>query len=457
MPASEDFWDDLLGHLKEGLLLPIVGPEMLTVQSADGTPGPLMKEVAARLDARYSLGTGAGAEFDAVVRAFMQQRGAQESERLYRVVNDILDQIDAPPGEALRALASVRDLRLFVSTSFDSMLARALDAERFGGARQTRELWFAPNQSTLEQQANAPAPAAGETVVFKLFGQASSMPQYALHDEDVLEWLHALLSGTARLPDWLGAKLRDSPLLFLGCRTPDWLGRFMLRMASNARLSLSAKQFFIVGSGIGSQPALTDFFRTYCGTTRVQVLEADANSFAIELAARWKARTPEAAGTPAAAESAAEHGSIFISYAREDIDAARCLAGAIRELGGDVWLDERRLQPGDRWHDEILRGIRREARLFLPLISKNTEAREEGFVFREWAEAVERAQGIPRRRFILPLVVDADYDGHFERYRQVPAEFATFNASHAPGGKADAALQAVLTAEIRSMRRAEFA
>lgn len=166
MPASEDFWDDLLGHLKEGLLLPIVGPEMLTVQSADGTPGPLMKEVAARLDARYSLGTGAGAEFDAVVRAFMQQRGAQESERLYRVVNDILDQIDAPPGEALRALASVRDLRLFVSTSFDSMLARALDAERFGGARQTRELWFA-RTSPLEQQANAPAPAAGETVVFQ--------------------------------------------------------------------------------------------------------------------------------------------------------------------------------------------------------------------------------------------------------------------------------------------------
>ncbi|MCP5231501.1 MAG: toll/interleukin-1 receptor domain-containing protein [Zoogloeaceae bacterium] len=457
MPASEDFWDDLLGHLKEGLLLPVVGPELLAVPGADGMPIPLMREIARRLDARYTLGFGENAEFDSVVRAFMQQRGVQESERLYRVVNDILEQIDPKPGEALHALASVRDLNLFVSTSFDSTLARALDTERFGGARQTRELWFAPNQSTVEQQGNAPPPAAGETVVFKLFGQASSMPQYALHDEDILEWLHALLTGTARLPGWLGARLRDSPLLFLGCRTPDWLGRFMLRMASNARLSMSAKQFFIVGSGIAGQPALTEFFRTYCGTTRVQVLETDAAAFAIELAARWRARTPVDAAVPATPGPAPEHGSIFISYAREDIAAARRLAATIHELGGDVWLDERRLQPGDRWHDEILQGIRREARLFLPLVSKNTEARDEGFVFREWNEAIERAQGIPRRRFIVPIVIDPAYDGHIERYQQVPAEFAAFNVTHAPDGEADGALLSVLTAEIRSMRRAEFA
>jgi hypothetical protein len=33
--------------------------------------------------------------------------------------------------------------------------------------------------------------------------------------------------------------------------------------------------------------------------------------------------------------------------------------------------------------------------------------------------ALERSAGILRRRFIVPVVVDADYDGNPERYRQL--------------------------------------
>ena len=69
---------------------------------------------------------------------------------------------------------------------------------RFGGEPRTRDLWFSPNQSTAEQQEHAKAPRDDETVVFRLFGKSSSTPSYALHDEDVLEWLHTLLTETAR-------------------------------------------------------------------------------------------------------------------------------------------------------------------------------------------------------------------------------------------------------------------
>src|SRR5206468_9443853 len=115
-------------------------------------------------------------------------------------------------------------------------------------------------------------------------------------------------------------------------------------------------------------------------------------------------------------------GSIFISYVREDADAARRLSAALKHIGGDVWLDERRLQPGARWEEEILASIRREVRLFLPIISRHTESREEGYVFKEWREAVERAKGIPPggRRFIFPVVIDAEYDGQPSPHRPVP-------------------------------------
>ena len=61
--------------------------------------------------------------------------------------------------------------------------------------------------------------------------------------------------------------------------------------------------------------------------------------------------------------------------------------------------------------------IRRTVRLFVPIISANTERVEEGYVFREWREAVDRSRAIMGRRFIVPVIVDEDYEGDPSRYR----------------------------------------
>jgi hypothetical protein len=186
----------------------------------------------------------------------------------------------------------------------------------------------------------------------------------------------------------------------------------------------------------------------------VQVLEDDPAAFVAELSRRWLERNPPEQIQPAAP---AGKGSIFISYVREDADAARRLSAALAGIGGDVWLDERRLQPGARWEEEILASIRREVRLFLPVISRNTESREEGYVFKEWREAVERAKGIPPggRRFIFPVVIDAEYDGNPSRYRQVPDTFTASHWGRAPGGEPDEGLVDALREAIRDMRRKE--
>ena len=142
---------------------------------------------------------------------------------------------------------------------------------------------------------------------------------------------------------------------------------------------------------------------------------------------------------------------------REDADAARRLYNAITWLGGDVWLDERRLRPGDAWEHEILTAIRRTVRLFVPIISANTERAQEGYVFREWREAVDRSRSIMGRRFIVPVIVDEDYEGDPSRYRQIPDDFGRLHFGRAPGGEPDAELLEMLTAEIRAMRRTDAA
>jgi len=455
MAVDEDFWDDLLGHLAEGMLVPVVGPDLLVLPDGDRQV-TLSRLLGERLAARYKVAVpwGETGTLDDAVRAVLAEVGRDKLERLYRVINDALRELDPAPPEALKQLAGIRDLHLFISTTFDSLLARAIDDTRFGGQPVTQEFWFAPNQSTDAQQTNAQVPNE-DAVVFKLFGEASSVPQYAIHEEDILEWLHALLSETARLPDWVQHQIKERPLLLIGCQLPDWIGRFLVRMASTNRLALGTKQFFIVGDRLSENSDLAAFFRTYCSPTCIQVVDRDPREFVAELAQRWQARHP-AVAAPAQAGSdvtGGATGSIFISYVREDIEPARRLAAALAQIGGDVWLDERRLQPGDRWEQEILSSVRRGVRLFLPLISKQTEAREEGYVFKEWSEATERAKGIPSRRFIVPIVIDADYGGNPGVYRTLPEAFRALHFGHAPAGTPNAELLETLAKEIRAMRR----
>jgi len=454
MQPDEDFWGDLIGHIAGGQLVPFVGPELVLVDDG-GRRLPLERLIGERLAARYKLEIDweRTPGLDAAVRAFLAVRGRDQQERLYRVINDVLAEIDPQPTDALLQLAGITRLDLCVSTTFDSLLARAIDRVRHGGEPLTQQLAFAPNQATDAQERNARRPGP-HPIVFKLFGEASSVPQYAIHDEDTLEWLHALLSERAQLPEWIAGPLKEKPLLLLGCQLPDWIGRFLVRLASRERLSASKKQIFIVGRGIARYPELASFFTTWCSPTRVQIVEQDAAEFVAELHRRWQLRqpaTPQAGGGADAGPRLP--GSIFISYVREDAGAARRIAEAIGAIGGDVWLDERRLQPGDRWEADILGSIRRGIRLFVPLISKQTESRDEGYVFKEWAEAVERAKGIPARRFIVPVVIDEDYDGNPARYTRTPEAFRQFHFGVARAGLPDDALLASLQDEIRAMRR----
>ena len=221
---------------------------------------------------------------------------------------------------------------------------------------------------------------------------------------------------------------------------------------------MAAKQFFFVNSPEAREPPLSDFFATYCRKAQVQQLEMDPREFVSELHVRWQAQSrwhaPSMVGRRMADTSspAVSGSSIFISYTREDAASARRLSDEITELGGDVWLDERRLQPGDAWEEEILRSVRKNVRLFVPIISTNTEGRDEGYVFREWREAVDRSYAIPSRRFIIPVLVDEE-SRELASYRQIPEEFKRFHVGRAPAGAPDPVLRSLLVEEIRAMRR----
>jgi len=83
--------------------------------------------------------------------------------------------------------------------------------------------------------------------------------------------------------------------------------------------------------------------------------------------------------------------AVFLSYASQDAVAAQRICEALRAAGIDVWFDKSELRGGDAWDQSIRRQIKSCA-LFIPVISKNTHDRTEGYFRLEWKLAVDRCR-----------------------------------------------------------------
>ena len=122
-------------------------------------------------------------------------------------------------------------------------------------------------------------------------------------------------------------------------------------------------------------------------------------------------------------------GAVFLSYAREDSDAARRIADALRSHGIEAWFDQAELRGGDAW-DARLRTQIRTCTLFLPVISATTQARHEGYFRREWKLAVERTNDMAAgTAFLVPVVIDDTR----ETEALVPEEFMRVQWTRLPG------------------------
>jgi TolB-like protein len=123
-------------------------------------------------------------------------------------------------------------------------------------------------------------------------------------------------------------------------------------------------------------------------------------------------------------------GAVFFSYAREDGEAARRIAEALRGFGVEVWFDVSELRGGDAWDAMIKKQIR-ECALFIPIISATTQAREEGYFRREWKLAVDRTHDMAENRaFIVPVLIDETGESD----ANVPEQFLKAHCTRLPGG-----------------------
>jgi len=437
MSASfdDDAWEDLLNYIEEKRVIPIIGPELLKVDTESG-PRALYEWLAEKLAARLSVDISAlpqPLQLNDVVCGYLTAHGRREE--AYTRLRTIMREAAFAPPLPLRQLAQITDFNLYVSTTFDPLMEQAVNLERFGGTANTEVIAYAPNRV-------ADLPVARDDlqrpVVYHLLGRLSASPTYVISDEDMLEFICALQSEHLT-PEKLFHALEHNHLLVIGSDFSNWLARLFLRMTKRRRLSDPRD----VGEIFADDHTMRDvrlvsFLQQVSIRTR---MFSGAAVFVDELHRRWMARHAKqaaAAGGGSAppvrflppAREMPEH-AIFISYAREDLPAVQKLKAALDAAGLTTWFDLDRLESGDDY-DRKIRGNIARCSFFLPIVSATTQRRHEGYFRREWSDAVDRMRGMADgAKFLLPVCIDDTTEAD----AIVPEKFKAMHFSRLPGGE----------------------
>lgn len=375
LPSADGFsdrdWRKVIRDIQGGKVIPVIGPEMVTVTDpATGEPQALFRYLAPRvaeaLDLREperftTVNTVAGEHL----------LGGGSRADIYDEVREILDHLDAPPGEALMDLARITDFHFLISSVFDHQLARALSAVRPDFDPKQHLIAYHPSEAIdLPER-------IGNTLLFHIMGDYDTSQDFAVWEEDYMEFICNLIEHQDTL-ERLFRILKNRQLLLLGSPGNDWIVRFFLRVTRQTRLSdrgATAPGEYLAAQGANLEAPLVFFFDKLKHATRV--IDGDPSAFVRELYRRWSEQYGQASSdndflSQLPVEMPKD--SVFISYASDNRAAALTLGRALHAAGVPIWLDKGRLQAGENYEAALEAAVRIHSSFFISLISAETEA-----------------------------------------------------------------------------------
>ena len=395
-------WERLIDLIDQERVVPVVGADLARVTVGNETM--LARDlVARRLAERLGIDPAVAHSdkpLHAVGTAFLT--GNADWNDLYYETSKACGELDTLPlPAAMTKLAEIRPLRLFLSTTFDSLMKRALDQVRYNGDDITRQLAVTRSRAEdiSEEMLRQRVPA-----VLHLFGKAVPSADFAVTEEDTLEWMQALGSENRR-PAYLFRYLAGCDLLLIGNNFEDWLARFFIRTLRQQRLwVVSDCSGFVADEQIRRDADLLGFLKR---TPLKIYTDGGPAEFVDALHAAWRGKHPAGADADSASPAAGiDPGVVFVSYASNDSARAEAVVDALEAVGVQVWYDKRALVPGDAFDPKIEQAIR-QAAVFVPILSRACHTEDRRFFRREWSYAADVAREARlSTRFINPIVID---------------------------------------------------
>lgn len=405
---DDTFWDELLPRIGEGEVVPVVGPGAVTFGRGNELLYPwLAQRLPGELDPPLVLELPP-CDLQQVVDA--QRTQVQPVDRIYKRLYKIVQDPDLRPGATLAALAAIEGFQLFISTTFDPLLPRAVESASPGGKPEERR-----GAATLRGACpDLPQELAKleHRFVYQILGRAEPVRDFVVWDDDMLHFLLRLNQQLPLLPR-LSEALQMSHFLVLGLSFADWLLRFFVQVVKQQRLSeLAGSELFIFEK---LDPAERDKVVVYFSrlTKQIRILPIDPVEFIAELHDRWRKKHASPIRDPYAMnrEQREKHrarGCIFVSYASPDLEIARYVVSQLQKAGCMVWFDKEQIQPGEDWEEVLREAVEERCGLFVSIISAHTAVRLEGYNIFERKLATKRREKLADTAiFYLPVRIDA--------------------------------------------------
>jgi hypothetical protein len=398
---DDDGWDNLLRQIRLGQVIPLIGPNLVTARDEANKEVPLFRLLAPKLAKALKLrGAEKFTNLNEVVRAHLL--AGRERTDVYAALGVLIDRLDAKPGPALLELAAITDFKLFITSTPDPLLAKAVAQQRSDFQPREGTISFHPNgnsRRTCDLPKHIESP-----IVYHILGNHQTFPDFAIWEEDYMEFICGLQAATGTLEN-LFSLIKHSNLLLLGAPSEDWIVRFFLRVVRQQRLSERPQRDYLSDRPELLGKPMTFFFDKAVKATHI--IQGSPAEFALQLAERWRESSP-------AASSDAEflrrlpaempQGSVFISYSHDNSAEAIRLARDLAAAGVPVWLDKQRLEAGQNWHRGLEQAVKDACSFFISLVSAATEGDRSRFVHKErqWA-ASRHVDGFV---FYIPVVLD---------------------------------------------------
>ncbi len=448
MEMTEREWDKLVNLILEGIVVPVLGPELLLVPE-NGETTRLYDMWGSALAAQTQIARPENARrwtvYD-VANLLSQRENAGE---VAYDIDDVVRRRAWPIPAALQSLARIQDFSLYITTTFDHLLFQAMTEARKD--TEVEQIKFTPRG--VKSAVDLPNHFHHDRSpgVYHLFGATSPTDgTFAKTEDDLIEYSWSLLDQQYA-PENLYDFLQKKTVLLLGCNMPDWLGRFFIH-AINGRRNQEAINMYYVS--LTCEPGLSD----YLNRKRAKVVSSISPvDFVEQLYTRWQARSKsnvvsaEAGSTGPAGEF--KPGAVFLSYASEDRAKVRTIRDQLEANNIDTWLDERELptDPGNEYLLTIRENIRKAA-FFVPIISRALDQTGPGprFVWREWRMAEDASMERRKEdRYLQPLVIDDTPSGA----SFVESPYRDLQWTRLRDGKVPPELIEMLSRGIRNYRR----
>lgn len=408
-------WSVLLFQLADRKIVPVIGKELLKLCLPNGEQLPIEQWLVRQLIEKFSSDIGDMSEFNERMSineftlAYMNPTIPDQREirkrMIQREISRLMTGAMEHVPESLKKLAEIEQFELFISTTPDTLIDKAITTAR--GACKSRAYKLRSEPEDIDTSIT-------ETTTYHVFGTFDDNQDFAVTDEDMVEFLHRI--STVSEPRNLSDYLSDKSLLLIGCGLPKALVPYLARTLASKRLFPSTG-YRIIDRVFSEDPEIVLFWRGFSGEA---LIGYDANQFVDELYERWKRDVDPTAKTiedrigiseeaeeviPALAENDVLH--VFVSYRHDDKPATEKIVEALKSRKIEVWYDHEKIRGGDDWEREIKTNIDR-CTLFMPVLSKHSQS-DENVLIKEWNLALERRERINKLLpFIVPVVIDEE-------------------------------------------------